>query len=221
MSSFPRTSIVPYIVEQLSASELARHAFNVFLITGRQPVVGRLVYRALELNPRHPAALRYLSDFLNAPGTEPFSAVVLEYALSPAVGLDKAAHAQLNKLRFFDMWTWGYARHKSGRTQLQQDDFADQSAFDIDGAGYCALFDRVLVPAGSLHAAFTAAHTLCGAMSGLLAHPQLGAKAGLNEALHPEQFIKTNAYDAWLKSHTMELDALEEEREKLGVLPTL
>lgn len=222
MLLFPRRiSTVTQIVEQLGPDDLSRHAFNVFLMAGRQPVVGRLVFRALELNPRHPAALRYLSDFLNAPATQAFSAVVLEYALSPATGLGKEAFDKLNGLRFFDMWSWGYATHESGKLQLQEADFADRSKFELDGAGYCALVDRVLVPAGSLEAAFRAAHTLCGAMSGMLAHPQLGSDAGLFEALHPERFMKTNAYDAWLRSNTMELDAMDAARREIGAAPVM
>ena len=205
---------MPHTAEQLDAGQLARHASNVFILLGRQPDWGRLIYRALELDPRHPEALRNLSDFFHAPGTEVFAGVVLEYALRVATPLDRAARKVLEDLRLLTVWSFGYARHRSGSTRLIQPDFADPTMFEVDEDSYRKYLDQVRVPAGSLEADFRAAHTLCGALSGFLAHRDGRTHVGLQDVLHPEQFVKTPAYDAWLHYDVVELDKLETLRQQ-------
>lgn len=199
-------------IEHLNAAQLARHAFNVFLFSGRHETGARLIFRSLELQPHDPLALRCLSDFFDAEGTEMFSAVVLEYALSEKLALGTEDRKTLDDLLFLSKWTWGFARHSSGSPHLAQADFADRSAFTMDAAGYGEFLGHALGPAGSLEAGFRAAHTLCGAMAGLLQHRDLGGKAGFDEAYHPEQFQKSAAYDEWLRTTTEELDELEKAR---------
>lgn len=205
---------MPQTAEQLDAGQLARHASNVFIFLGRHPDWGRLIFHALELDPRHPEALRGLADFFNAPGTEVFAGIVLEYALRVAEPLDDAARKLLLDQRFLTMWSLGYSRHRSGSTQLTQADFADPSMFIVDEDGYRKYLDQVRVPSGSLEADFRAAHTLCGALSGFLAHRDGMTQVGLEQVLHPEQFEKTAAYETWLHYDVAELDALEAERQK-------
>src|SRR2546425_8871911 len=71
------------LIKDLSASQLARHASNVFLFQGRHVIGGRLLYHALVLNPREGEALHGLSDFHDHEGTQELSAVVVEEALAP------------------------------------------------------------------------------------------------------------------------------------------
>ena len=148
-----------------------------------------------------------------------FAGIVLEYALRVADPLDGAARKQLQAQRLLTVWTLGYARHRSGSDRLMPEDFADPSMFDVDEDGYRKYLDQVRVPAGSLEADFRAAHTLCGALSGFLAHRDGRTQVGLQDVLHPEQFEKTPAYETWLNYDVAQLDALEMERQKLGVAP--
>lgn len=67
---------------------------------------------------------------------------------------------------------------------------------------------EVVRPAGSLPAAFAAAHTLTGVMGGLLTHAQLGEHYSFDELYHLGRFLRTKEYDQWLASDTGELDAL-------------
>ena len=101
-------------IKELNASQLARHAFNVFLFSGRHVTGAKLIYRALALDPRNAEALRCLSDLLDAEGTEVFSAVVLEYALDEGTGISGEGRDVLDNLRFLAIWSWGFSSHKSG-----------------------------------------------------------------------------------------------------------
>ncbi|HAF45803.1 MAG: hypothetical protein A2100_03515 [Sideroxydans sp. GWF2_59_14] len=199
-------------IEHLNASQLARHAFNVFLFSGRHQTGARLIYRALELQPHNAEALRCLSDLLDSNGTEVFSGVVLEYALSEEPQFSVEERQTLDDLRFLAKWSWGFSSHTSGNPHLAQDAFADRSAFLVDDSRYQQFLDQILTRTGSLEGGFKAAHTLCGAMAGFLQHGELGGKAGVVESLHPEQFQKTEVYSQWLQSPTDELDALEKAR---------
>lgn len=201
-------------IAHLNASQVARHAFNVFLFSGRHQTGARLIFRALDLQPHNPEALRCLSDLLDSNGTEVFSGVVLEYALSEVPHLGDEERQTLDDLRFLAKWSWGFSRHKSGNPHLAQDAFGDRSAFSIDDTRYRQFLDQILSRTGSLEGGFKAAHTLCGAMAGFLHHRELGGKAGIEESLHPEHFQKSDAYDQWLQSSTDELDALEKARQE-------
>ena len=64
-------------IADLNADQLAHHALNIFIAQGRHVEGARVIYRALQLDPHHPGALRCLSDFLAHEGTEPFAAVTL------------------------------------------------------------------------------------------------------------------------------------------------
>lgn len=201
-------------IKDLDASPLARHAFNVFMFSGRQQQGARLIYRALEIDPHNAEALRCLSDLLDAEGTEVFSAVVLEYALSDAVGIQGAERKTLDDLLFLAKWSWGFSRHSSGEPYLKQEDFADRLAFVIDEEGYASFLQSLLEPCGSLQNGFKAAQTLCGTMAEFLVHEQLDEETEITEIVHPERFHLTIAHAVWLESSTKEFDALEVARAK-------
>jgi hypothetical protein len=205
-------------IEQLNVQQVARHAFNVFLFSGRHQTGARLIYHALRIDSKNPEALRCLSDFLDTEGTQVFSGAVLEYALSESTGIKGDDRKTLDDLRFLAKWSWGFSLHKSNNPHLAQDAFANRALFIVDEARYQAFLAELITRAGSLDKAFTAAHTLCGAMAGFLTHRELGGEAGINESISPEKFLITPTYAEWLKSSTSELDALESERlKKSGV----
>ena len=200
-------------IEQLSAQQVARHAFNVFLFAGRHETGAKLIYHALRLDSKNAIALRCLSDFLDKEGTQFFSGVVLEYALSGPTGIAGEDRKTLDDLRFLAKWSWGFSRHNSGSPNLGQEDFANRTAFTVDEDRYRAFLDELLVQAGTLPNGFKAAHTLCGAMAGFLKHRDLSGHAGVEESLHSERFSETPAYSEWLTTLADELDALERERQ--------
>jgi hypothetical protein len=200
------------IISQLTTSQLARHAFNVFLFAGRHVTGARLIYHSLALDHYQPEAIRCLSDLLDKDGTEIFSAVALEYALACDSGIPTEARRTLDDLRFLAKWSWGFSKHKSGKPHLGGEQFEDRTQFDVDEARYQEMVQQAVRAAGSLSGAFTAAHTLSGAMGGLLTHIRFGAQASLDELFHPAQFERTSEYDVWLASSTDELDALERAR---------
>ena len=202
-------------IEDLTASQLARHAANLFLFQGRHVTGGRLLYHALVLNPHEGEALRGLSDFHDHKGTEQLSAVVMEYALTPETGVPEAERKVIDEVRFRSIWWWGFSRHESGQTGLLADDFGDRSRFQVDEKRYGEFIGEVIKLGGSLEGAFRGAHTLAGAMSGLLTHLQFGARSPLEEIFHPERFARTEAYDRWLKEDTAELDELERARSRM------
>ena len=112
----------------------------------------------------------------------------------------------------------GFFLHKSNNPHPAQDAFANRVLFIVDEARYQAFLAALITRTGSLDKAFTAAHTLCGAMAGFLTHRELGGEAGINESISREKFLITPTYAEWLKSFTSELDALGNERlKKSGV----
>src|SRR2546425_11920911 len=104
------------LIKDLSASQLARHASNVFLFQGRHVIGGRLLYHALVLNPREGEALRGLSDFHDHEGTQELSAAVIEYTLAPENGLSETGRTTIYATRFRAISSWGVCRHDRGPT---------------------------------------------------------------------------------------------------------
>lgn len=196
-------------IADLSADQLAHHALNIFIAQGRHVEGARVIYHALRLDPDHPGALRCLSDFLAHQGTEPFAAVTLEHALSGAVPLSEDARETLDNLRFLDIWSWGFSRHNSGETNLSGEAFRHREDFVFDGASYAGFLNTVTEPAGSLQAAFLAAHRICGLMSGLLRHPEKDNPA-FDDVLRSADLVETDAYPQWLASPTDDLEALDQ-----------
>ena len=199
-------------IGNLSAKELARHAFNVFLFAGRHQSGARLIYRALDLSPYDALALRCLSDLLDNDGTQIFSAIVLEYALADNSPISLNDRAELDYLRFFSQWSWGFAHHKSGETNLAQDAFVARSDFVLDEAAYAQFLSPILQINPSAEAGFQAAHRFCGVLAGFLAPIQ--DKAGLEGCFEPNNFQTTPAYELWLQESTAEFDALEKARQE-------
>jgi hypothetical protein len=196
-------------IGELSVSQLTKHATNTFIFWGRQETGTRLAYHALALNLTHPEGLARLSDFLDIEGAQPLSAVVLEYGCSQQAGLPPDDKAMLEELRFHALWSWGFYRHRSGRTVLSDDDFADRSQFVLDANRYQSFLETVLGRCVSLEHGFRAAHTFAGVLSGLLVHRELADQATFDVIYHPDRFERTQEYPAWLASPTDELDALE------------
>jgi len=200
-------------IKDLSAPQLARHAFNMFLHQGRHVTGARLIYHALVLNFNEPEGLRCLSDFHDNKGTEQLSAAVLDYALAPTTPVPDDFRREMDELRFRCIWMWGRSRHDSGRKDLAADDFRDRSRFKVDEVGYKEFVEPVIKLGGSLEGAVRGAHTLTGAMGGLLTHNQYGAKAPLEEIFYLERFHRLPAYDQWLREDTAPLDAIERWRQ--------
>lgn len=182
---------------QLTADQLAERALNIYQTQGRQVEGGRLLYRALELDPKHPIALRCLVDFLAHQGTEPFAASVLEYALSPACILTTEEQKTLDDLRFIYMWSWRFSQHKLSDAQLQRDAFAKREDFSVDHARYEAFVNSVVSHAGSLEGAYQAALTLCGSAVHFLRHTTSTAP-GIDDCFNHTEFSTTQVYEEWL-----------------------
>src|SRR2546426_2428991 len=105
------------LIKDLSASQLARHASNVFLFQGRHVIGGRLLYHALVLNPREGEALHGLSDFHDHEGTQELSAVVMEDALAPENGRSEPGRTLIDSKRVAAIWSWGVSRPLRGVNQ--------------------------------------------------------------------------------------------------------
>ena len=201
-------------IADLSASQLSRHAFNLYMFQGRHVTGARLIYHALRLDPNEGEGLYCLSDFLAEDGTEQFSAAVLEYALVPGRVTEEESHRVLDFHRFLAKWEWGFSRHSSGNPHLGSEDFRDRSQFVIDEAKWREFLSWVVNMGGSLEGAFRAAHTLVGALGGLLTHISFGKKSPIDEVFHSERFRETPEYGSWLRETTEDLDGLEEHRRK-------
>src|SRR2546422_11773601 len=101
------------LIKDLSASQLARHASNVFLFQGRHVIGGRLLYHALVLNPREGEALHGLSDFHDHEGTQELSAVGLEESPAPGNRRSEPGRTLIHGMRGCGVWCWGVLRHDS------------------------------------------------------------------------------------------------------------
>src|SRR2546422_5783189 len=104
------------LIKDLSASQLARHASNVFLFQGRHVIGGRLLYHALVLNPREGEALHGLSDFHDHEGTQELSAVGMEYALAPGTRPFGPGRTLIHATRVRAIRSLGVRRPHSGQT---------------------------------------------------------------------------------------------------------
>lgn len=204
-------------IGDLSSQELARYATIVFLHQGRHVLGARLTYHALALDPRNGPALRALSDLLDSKGTEHLAGLVMEYALAPETKVSGSPRAEIDDLRFFSLWTWGFSKHKSGSASLTAEDFKGRTQFVVDEERYRNSLAPWITEAGGLVEAFKGAHTLIGAMGGLLEHKTLGGRATAEESFHPERFVRTKEYDRWLREKTKPLDALEAALKTMGM----
>lgn len=193
-------------MSELDAQQLAEYASRVFVYEGRHQEGARLIYRALELDPHHPTALRCLSDFLDIEGVQHLSAVTLVYALAPSTGLSGEARRELDDLLFFAQWTWGFSTHKSGEPSLSQEAFHDRSAFQVDTERWNAFLARATGPDQSLEDGFQAARTLCGVLAGFLNHHDQSKEIG--EVFHPERFEQTPDYGSWLQTSPQKFEEL-------------
>lgn len=182
---------------QLTPDQLAERALKIYQAQGRQVDGGRLLYRALELDPKHPVALRCLVDFLAHQGTEPFAAAVLEYALSPDCFLTTEEQKTLDDIRFIYLWSWRFSQHKISDAQLHRDAFAKREDFSVDHVRYEAFVNSVVSHAGSLEKAFLAALTLCGSVVHFLRHTTSTAP-GIDDCFDRAGFTTTDVYEQWL-----------------------
>lgn len=185
----------------LSAEQLSRHATTA----GRSKEGFRLVYQALVKDPYQGEALRLLVDFLNQRPTEQFSAIVLEYALSPGSRIGAEDRRILDQQKFLCLWTWGFSTHRSGATELGPETFLERAEFEIDDRRYQRFIQDLIQEVGSLKKAFRVALTIAGIAAGFLAHGKYGGEAASREVLHPERFAALAAYEAWLNSEAPEV----------------
>ena len=202
-------------ISQLSAAQLSRHAFNVFLFLGRSSLGGRLIYHSLAINSHEPLALRCLSDFWDQPDFQSFSVIPIEYALAPNSPLIPGERNDFEKLRRFSQWTWGFSTHQSGLDQIDEQAFSDPSQFIVDEKRYRIFVQEVVDRAGSMDMAMRGIHTLTGAVSGLLIHETKGSEVMLDEIFYPERFRVSDTYMKWLGTPTKELDKLEDARSNM------
>lgn len=203
-------------ISTLSAENLATHAFNIFLTQGPHIEGARVIYHALTLQPQHPVALRCLSDFHANEGTEQFSAVTLEYALSEACKIQGPYREILDDLRFLSIWSWGFSKHISGSTNLDAAAFQARGDFIFDATRYKVFVDGLVDRCGSLESACHASHRLTGVMAGFLRHVSKPSPA-IKDVVDPTQFVETDAYAQWLQSSAdplIELDRSVQARKK-------
>ena len=195
-------------ISTLFAENLATHAFNIFLTQGRHIEGARVIYHALRLQPHNPLALRCLSDFHANEGTEQFSAVTLEYALSEPCGIQGPNRQVIDDLRFLSIWSWGFSKHKSGAVNLDGTAFQTRDDFVFDAAGYKVFIDGLVARCGSLESACQASHRLTGVMAGFLRHVSKSSPS-IEDVVDPTQFVETDAYAQWLQSPAEPLIALD------------
>jgi hypothetical protein len=200
-------------IAELNADQLAEHAANLFAVQGRHRLGARLVFRALELDPRNGLALRCLSDLFDNKGTRPFSAVALEYGLRVSNDAEDS-RAALDDQLFVSKWSWGFARHKSGEKELPTEEFSDRSSFRVNERQYKDFLGKVVQPAKSLDNALRAAHTLCGLIGGIVEHKKKGMNVRIADTYAAGQFGRTAEYGKWLETSVDSLNALVVTREE-------
>lgn len=200
-------------IGELSAEELVRYAFNVFLYQGRTQTGARLIYQALTKDPSNADALRSLFDYLNVEGTEKLAATVLEYGLSPHGAQDEAGKKQLANHLYAALWLWGLAKDAPLPSGEGNSELYRPTEFVLNEEGYRAFIEPIIEQSGSLEKAFKGAHNLLGIAGNLIQHRKQAAP-DMDELYHTERFIPTNDYEHWLRSTTEELDEMEAARQK-------
>ena len=197
------------VYRELGADALAEHAFNLFLYQGRHALGAKLIYEALRQDPYHVLALRCLADLLEQKGTEIFSAIVLEYARMYATIVEESELDALEEILFISKWSWGFARHASGKTELSMADFADRSQFITDHERYQTFLDEIFTRTESLETGFQAAHRVCGLMAQFVEHKEgIDAASQFEAIFNPQNFVMSDAHEAWLDSYDPVLDEL-------------
>jgi hypothetical protein len=197
-------------IEQLNADQLAQYASSLYQRHGRNRLGARLIYRALELDPRNAAALRGLSDLLDK-STKPFAAAALEYAIDRKSDIAAKDKAVIEDLLFSAKWSWGFSRHKRGETNLAPGDFKDRAAFKVDSGKYRSFLDKAVRPARSLENAVRSARILCGLIGGIVEHRSKGANVLIADTYKHDQFRRSAAYAEFLRSSADNLDAMSAE----------
>jgi hypothetical protein len=206
-------------IRDLDASQLARHAENVFLFQGRHQACARLSYHALKLDPYQPLAVRTLSDMLTGDlqkesGWEPFSAAVLEYGLAPGSPIRGEDGAMLERHLFLAKWSWSFVKRLDGSPTCTWEELQNRALFREETDRYRRFLAGVVEPCRSIQNAFQAAMALAGVMGRILTHGSLGVDAPIEEVFFPDRFIEQPAYAEWLASPTAQLDTLERERQR-------
>lgn len=185
-------------IKDLTADELAEYALYVFILSGRHQMGAALIYRCLELEPKHPAGLRNLSDFLDGKGSEMISAVVMEYLIKHYQG-PAERKKEYEDILFLSKWAWGFSKHHSGQTELGADDFVDQTQFTTDDAAYDLFLEVPLSIAGTAEKVVQGAHNLVGVYAGGLHSPSLIETHKPIDILLLNDFEKTPAYTEFLE----------------------
>jgi hypothetical protein len=194
-------------IEQLSADRLAQYASALYQRHGRNRLGARLIYRALELEPRNAAALRGLSDLLDK-STKPFAAAALEYAIDRKSEISAEDKSAIEELLFSAKHSWGFSRHLGGGTNLTPDDFRDRAAFKVDSGKYRSFLDKAVRPARSLENAVRSARILCGLIGGIVEHRSKGQKVQIADTYRHGEFKRSAAYTEFLRSSADTLEAM-------------
>ncbi len=198
-------------IKHLNADQLARHARNVFISGGRQKIGAALIYRCLEMDPRHVLGLRCLSDMLDTDGTEHFSAAILEYILNGAGELTADERREIDDLLFLSKWTWGFAAHVDDRGDLKREDFQDRSKFKTDEAAYQAFLKELRGQVDDDETLMRGAHVLVGVLAGILKSRERGNAATMDSIFGDEIYDRDASYHEFMDQSTDDLDKLREE----------
>lgn len=193
------------LIKDLSADQLAGFAFTVFVHSGRNDTGAKLIYRCLELEKEHPLGLRNLSDFLAWRGSESVSAIVLQHILDQKLSKSSEEHKELEKLLFISKWSWGFIKHKSGKTQLSATDFEDFNDFTIDEEDYYYFVNRAIESAGSRSNVLTGAFNLIGLYGGIVFSPSIQQNHTPLDFLKFNDFTTNDKYSDFLNSSTESL----------------
>jgi hypothetical protein len=198
------------LLGDLPAGVVASFAEKAFIVEGRSRWTAALLHRALELEGWNPTALATLSGFLDDGGLGKFpvgfkvlSAVILEWALTPASPLDRETRRSFDEVRFLSIWAWGFSRRRDGKKQLSSGEFADREAFVVDDEAYCRWWQAAVEQAGSMEAAAAAAVGVVGHLAGFLrkrsaeVHPTVcGVYARENMVMDEERYGEWRAFPA-------------------------
>ena len=193
-------------IKNLTATELARYASNVFLYVGRNSICATLIYRCLELEPNHPVGLRALSDFFDQEGTEALSAIVLEYLIEAQLSLTPEAEQENKQLLFQAKWWWGFAKHKSGNTNLSAEELMKHEDFEVSEEQYQTFIGGLIEGLGSKKAVVENSVKLLGIYGGIINGDVISENDTLLDILKRNDLNLNGEYETYLNESTEELE---------------
>ncbi len=196
-------------IVELNPDELADYAFKIFVLTGKNIMMARLIYRCLELDSNHPLGLRCLTDFLDRRGTEALSSVVLEYIIENNIPKTATSLNEHKTLLFRSKYFWGFSKHKNGNTNLGLDDFENRDQFIVNDQAYEDFINEAITAAGSKIEVINGAHNIIGLIGEVMFSPSIIGNHTSIEMLGFSDFEKLDAYDNFLQESTKKLEEVE------------